>query len=229
VLHTDPYHQWTRQELLNLSFAHDVKFQPGEKWEYSNTNTVLLGLIIEAKTGGKTVAQNFQERIYDRLGMRQTSWPLGSNFPTPHANGITDDTSDRTVVDATNWNASWADAAGQLVSNLSDMEIWARALGTGSLISPAMQAERLDWVHLPGNDGTYGLAIGKAGGFLHHQGELPGYNTIALYLPPYDGTIVVLANANVPWDEPGPAARIFKAVSDVVSPQYSPGNPQDDE
>ncbi|RYG31747.1 class A beta-lactamase-related serine hydrolase [bacterium] len=214
----------TTKNLLNFAFEseHPIEFQPGEEYSYSNTNTVLLGEIIRIKTG-KSPAQAFQERIFARLGMAQTSWPTTNALPTPHPRGYTDDTPDKSVVDATDYSPSWTDAAGQLVSDLQDMKVWAKSMGTGSLISPKMQTERLKWVTAPGAPQYYGLAIGKSGGWLHHQGELPGFNTIACYLPQKDAVMVVLCTSNVPVGEPGPAARVCKAVSDVVTPQYSPG------
>lgn len=214
-------------QLLDWAYAEDNHFQPGEEWEYSNTNTVLLGRIIKAKTG-LTPAEAFKQRLYQPLGLTETSWPESPIMPAPFARGYTDDTADRHQVDATNYSPSWTNAAGQLVSDLKDMRVWAKSLGTGSLISPQMQAERLTWVTAPGAPNYYGLAIGKAGGWLHHQGEMPGYNAFACYLPEKDAVMVVLCNSNIPWDQLGPAARIFKAVSDVVTPQYSPGAPTGD-
>jgi D-alanyl-D-alanine carboxypeptidase len=223
ILRSDTAHRYKRDELLGFAFAKPNEFDPGTKWEYSNTNTVLLGKIIEKLTG-RSVAQAFAQYLFRPLGMRNTSWPTSSAMPRPYAHGYTDDTNGRKVVDATNWNPTWADAAGQLVSNVYDMEKWARALGTGSLISPAMQRERLTWVKdIPDARGTYGLAIGRAGNWLHHQGELPGYNTIAAYLPAKDATCVVLVNSNVPFDKPGPASKLMMAISNVVSPEDSPG------
>jgi D-alanyl-D-alanine carboxypeptidase len=231
---TDAFNDWlwndhqsflTVQQLLDWGYSSENTFQPGEQYEYSNTNTVLLGKIIAQKTG-MSVAEAFQQRLYAPLGMTETSWPKTGVMPEPFARGYTDDTADRHQVDATNFNPSWSNSAGQLVSNLQDMRIWARSLGTGSLISPQMQAERLTWVTAANAPSYYGLAIGKSGGWLHHQGELPGYNTIAAYLPQKDAVIVVLCNANIPWDQAGPAARLTKAISDVLAPEYSPGVPQ---
>lgn len=216
----------TTATLLGWGYSHENPFQPGAEYEYSNTNTVLLGKIITKETG-MSVNDAFKERIYKPLGMTETSYPLGTDLPEPYAHGYTDDTRDRHQVDATHYSPSWTNAAGQLVSNLDDMKLWARALGTGSLLTPQMQAERLTWVTAKNAPHYYGLAIGKAGGWLHHQGTLPGYNTIAAYLPEKDAVMVVLCNCNIPWDETGPAAKIMKAMSDVLAPEYSPGQPID--
>ena len=215
-------------QLLEWGYSKPNRFQPDEEFEYSNTNTVLLGKIIAQKTG-MTVAEAFKKRLYEPLGMTQTSWPETRELPEPSVRGYTDDTEDRHEVDATNYNPSWTNAAGQLVSDLQDMRIWAKSCGQGSLISPEMQVERLKWVDLPTAPKFYGLAIGKAGGWLHHQGEMPGFNAIAAYLPEKDAVMVVLCNANIPWDQAGPAARIMKAMSDVLAPEYSPGGPPPDQ
>ncbi|MEZ0324278.1 MAG: serine hydrolase domain-containing protein, partial [Fimbriimonas sp.] len=224
-LWSDPYYQYTTQELLDIAYSEDNHPGPGTHYEYSNTNTILLGEIIRAKTG-LTVAQAFQTRLFDPLGLTQTSWPTTPVMPTPYAHGYTDDNPTRTIMDATNWNPSWAGAAGQLVSTVDDMATWARSAGTGSLISAEMQRQRLDWIVAEGiPPGRYGLHIGQSGKWIHHQGELPGYNTIAAYLPPYDGTLVVLTSSNVPYDAMGPAAKIMVAIGEIVAPEYTPTPP----
>ncbi len=97
--------------------------------------------------------------------MTQTSWPTTTALPTPYAHGYTDDqpAGARRIVEATNWNPNWADAAGQLVSTVDDMAKWTKGMGSGALVSPEMQTQRLTWVSgIPGATGNYGLAIGRS-------------------------------------------------------------------
>ena len=81
----NPGRAWTQEELLAMAFAQPVQFPPGEGYFYSNTNTVLLGLIIEQITG-MPVAQAFQTRIFDPLGMTNSSFPdiTDASVPEPH-------------------------------------------------------------------------------------------------------------------------------------------------
>jgi D-alanyl-D-alanine carboxypeptidase len=158
--------------------------------------------------------------------MDQTSWPTTDQIPMPFSHGYDGDPPLWIPEDVTNWNPSWANAAGQLISTLDDMRLWARAMGAGTLISPAMQAERLTWVELPGpSDKKYGLAIGKTGGWIYHQGELPGYNSVAAYLPEQDAVVVVLVNTSINKTGPTPVMDMLIRISEILAPEATPPQP----
>ena len=65
-----------------------MKFQPGEDFLYCNTNTVLLGLVVE-KISGQTLPDYIRDHILTPLGMSHTSFPTTNAFPDPHAQGYT--------------------------------------------------------------------------------------------------------------------------------------------
>jgi len=94
-------------------------------------------------------------------------------------------------------------------------------LGTGSLLSREMQAERLKWVTYAENR-RYGLGIGYDNGWLGHIGALPGYNTSVFYLPEKDAALVVLTNSDIAANDDNPAPAIFKALTRVVTPDNVP-------
>ena len=70
----DPTKVWTPQELLDIAFAQPAMFAPGADYYYSNTNYVLLGLIIE-QLDGRPLAESFEERLFEPLGMTNTFFP----------------------------------------------------------------------------------------------------------------------------------------------------------
>lgn len=216
---TYPDRAYTPGELVEVALRHPADAPPGEKWAYINTNTVLLGLVVERVTG-RPVQEFFQRRIFQPLGLTHTFWPTNAFLPDPYAHGVTRQTLDNSKVDATHWNPSWAYAAGQLVSNLDDLRVWAKACAKGTLVSPRMQRERLQWSKLPPNTDTrkYGLGIGSNAGWLGHTGELPGYNVSAFYLPAKDATLVVLINSDIPTQGVSPAAAVLKAVTAIITP-----------
>jgi len=219
----DPKHVWTPRELVDVGIAHPPYFEPGKGWHYSNTNTVLLGMIIE-KVTGKAIAQVYREKIFTPLKLAQTSWPNGGGMPSPFAHGFTMQTLDNTRADATFRDPSWAFTAGALVSTMRDLKTWVESYATGSLISPELQKERTTWMTLPPNtpQRAYGLGIGIDHGWLGHSGELPGYNTGAYYLPGKKATIVVMVNSDIPVGTANPMAVIFKALAAVVTPGNVP-------
>jgi D-alanyl-D-alanine carboxypeptidase len=220
----NPERVWTPRELVDVAFKHPLNFTPGTQWEYSNTNTVLLGMVIE-KVTGQQMAEVFRQRIFEPLGLSQTSWPTSSAMPEPFPHGYSEQTLDGKQADVTFRNPSWAWGVGNLISTLADLKIYAKAIATGErLISKDMQAQRLTWVTLPPNTATkkYGLGIGDASGWLGHTGGLPGYNVTMYYLPPKDATIVVMVNSDISTNDVGPASAITDALIKIVTPENAP-------
>jgi D-alanyl-D-alanine carboxypeptidase len=222
----DPTAAWTPQQLLNVAFGHKPAFDPATSWQYCNTNTVLLGVIIQ-KVMKQPIQDVFRQLIFEPLGLKQTSWPTNGAMPAPFAWGITEQTPDGSRADATKWNPSWGFTAGQLISDLSDLRIWVKSYTTGTLVSQAMQKERLTWVTLPPNTPArrYGMGIGQDHGWLGHTGELPGYNTAGFYLPSMGATIVIEVNSDVPIGKDNPAPMLFRAITKILTPDNVPDPP----
>ncbi|MYS86061.1 serine hydrolase domain-containing protein [Embleya scabrispora] len=233
ALDEHPQAPWTPDELPAIAFKHPSYFPPGGGFHYSNTNTVLLGLIAEKLTG-RPLAELFQQQIFGPLGMSESSLADDTRLPLPHAHGyefignvesltapvLTDkdaawaDWSAGNPKDVTDANPSWAWAAGAAVSTVDDLLRWAPALATGTLLSPEIQRERLTFVPTSDRPGApgYGLAIADFSGFLGHDGQLPGYNSFVGYNPQSGATIVVLANLNQSPDGNAPADELTKLI-----------------
>jgi D-alanyl-D-alanine carboxypeptidase len=101
----------TPRELVDAAFAQPLEFPPGTQWKYSNTNTVLLGMVI-TKVTGLSLGDYFQQNIFDPLGLTHTSYPPNGLMPTPYAHGY-NKSPEGEIFDAALWNPSWGDAAGQ--------------------------------------------------------------------------------------------------------------------
>ncbi|HEX8771416.1 MAG TPA: serine hydrolase domain-containing protein, partial [Acidimicrobiales bacterium] len=199
VLFARPQTSFTPDELIAIGLSESPIFPPGERFDYSNTNTHLLGKVIE-KVTGEPVEDVFKKMIFDPLGLANTSWPAGSTaIPEPYPQGFTlqgDTATPENPSNATNWNPSWGWTSGELISNMPDLLTYGRALGTGQgLLDPATQAERLRSV--PGPSG-YGITMGCDAGWVGHGGELPGYNTSLFYDTASDTTVVVQTNSDIP-------------------------------
>jgi D-alanyl-D-alanine carboxypeptidase len=82
--------------------------------------------------------------------------------------------------DATDMNPSWGWTGGAAISTLHDLRIWAKALATGTLLSPAMQQQRLTWIAtgLAPTAANYGLAVADFNGFIGHDGQLRGFKLL---------------------------------------------------
>ena len=123
----------TSRKLVDAAFAQPMEFAPGTDYKYCNTNTVLLGMVVE-KVTGLSLADYLQQNIFDPLGLDATSYPPNGLMPLPYAQGY-NKAPDGTVFDAALWNPSWGNAAGVIVSNAADMTTWAAALGKGTLLT----------------------------------------------------------------------------------------------
>lgn len=219
---TRPETVWTPQRLIATGGALPRSFAPGGGFEYSNTNFVMLGQIVEQVTG-RPLADVMRSRLFAPLGMRSTTYRPLTRLPSPAWRGSTLQGSDGAVRDATAWNPTFAGAAGQIVSTLGDLRRWTRAVGSGSLLKPATQRERLKPNPFSARAGrAYAFGIGKAGGWLLHSGELPGYNTQIAYLPKRRVAVVVLANADIAGPAGNPAPAVFHALAAVAAPGTLP-------
>lgn len=206
----------TPRELVDIALRHPPNFAPDEKFEYSNTNTVLLGMVVTRVTG-QSLPDYLRQHVIAPLGLGQTTWPSNGAMPAPFTHGYLEMPDDGGVVDATFWNPAWGDAAGAIISDLADMKTWTAALGRGVLLQPETQAQRISGVAAhPGV--TYAFTIFDTHGWLGHNGDIPGYTTVTVYLPEQDATLVVFANSDVPAEHA--AGQIATAVTSIVTPDH---------
>ncbi|MGW1894356.1 serine hydrolase domain-containing protein [Streptomyces sp. NPDC002004] len=218
ALFTDPDHRFTPRELLGYAFKHPNNFPPGERFQYCNTNAILLGLVVE-KASGKPFGDFLAEQVLAPGRLGRTLLPTGSQFPDPHAHGYTNQTLNGEVADSTNWDPSWAWAAGAMISDLQDLRSWARILATGTLLKPATQAQRMKF--LPSNfpGAGYGLGVFDVHGWIGHNGSLPGYESLTVYLPEQRATLVVLLNTDIMYKGNEPSSLLGKAITSIVTPK----------
>jgi D-alanyl-D-alanine carboxypeptidase len=168
----EPFRQWTPQELLAIAFSHPPLFPPGSAFDYSNTNTVLLGVVVE-KVSGQSLKSFIEQNILKPEGLAHTVFPAGGEFPSPHSQGYFR-LPDGKIVDATDWNPSWGWAAGNMISTLDDLRVWTPDLAIGKLISPAMKQEQQQFLPAPGEGegALYGLAMENQNGWIGHNGNI---------------------------------------------------------
>jgi len=178
---------YTPQQLVRIAVAHPPRFAPGARWDYSNTNYILAGLIIEAATGEPWAAQ-VRKRIIRPLGLSGTTEPgTDPALPAPHPRGYQLFGTDGAYTDTTAHNMTWGGAAGSLVSTPRDVNTFLRALMSGRLLPPAQLAAMRTTVPI-GRDyqdiwpgGGYGLGIFRTdlpcgGVYWHHGGDVIGYS-----------------------------------------------------
>ncbi|KNB50658.1 peptidase [Streptomyces caatingaensis] len=137
------YETWPRERLLAAALNGPPDFAPGTGWHYSNTNYLLAGLVVERATG-HPYAEEIDRRIIKRLGLRSTSLPgTDSRLPGPGARAYTrfGGGAGDTMYDITEFNPSWAGAAGEMISTSADLNRFITALLGGELLPPRQLKE----------------------------------------------------------------------------------------
>jgi D-alanyl-D-alanine carboxypeptidase len=217
----DPATVFTSQELLDYAKSLPVDGAPGEVWMYSNTNYVLLGMVIE-QVLRQPIADVFDERLFEPLGMADTVYPGDSAaIADPHLRGVTvQGQPDGQPVDATDWNPSFGSTAGEVVSTVDDLARWAHALFTGEGVLDAdMQQLRRDSILTapPPNTAEAGYGIGwgeRADGWWGHSGTIPGFTTAVFHSYDEDATIIVVASSDIEFPDGGlPAPTILDELA----------------
>lgn len=188
-----PDQGWTLEKTIRLAATRPLYFRPGTGYHYSNVGYFLLVPIVEKGTG-KSVAQVLREEICQPLGLRNTYLPEGPKYKDEVIHGYM--TSKGTLQDTTGWkfadviNYNLAHTAGGLVSNLSDLKVWAEALASGRLLSRRLHEEQIKPVLSGGKGAGYGLGVVIYDGWIGHSGGVAGSMCNA-YIHPQKHLIII--------------------------------------
>ena len=218
ALVTDPTRVWRPKELVRIAAAHPSLFAPGTSFAYSNTDYVLLGMIIQVATG-HSVDHELRILIFKPLGLRDTYFPYADpHLRKPYAHGYLLNQPGATgPVDSTVISPSWLGAAGGMVSTAPDLARFSTALLTGKLLPAAQLQQMMTTTQIPMGQGVgYGLGImsvplpcGTAWG---HQGSIFGYFNNAFTTTDGSSQAVVLVNADATTLSPQQQDDIGNAV-----------------
>ena len=190
----------TADEILTKWAKTDLDFEPGSRWQYSNTNYVVVGRIIE-KVSGQPLMAFLRTRILDKLGMTtavdvtSTNWSGSDPIGYLHYGG---GPLRAALPEGNNW--MWA--AGELGMTAGDLALWDISLMNGTILTPASQRELSKEVQLTGGSGT-GYALGLqvstlANGHRRwtHSGGASGFVSRNTTYPDDKMSITVLTNAD---------------------------------
>jgi D-alanyl-D-alanine carboxypeptidase len=212
-----PERPWTPRQLVDLALPYGLLWPPGSQYDYSNTNCILLGMVVERVTQ-EPLAQTYRKEIFRPLGLDKTSYPNDTDIPVPHPTPYLVDAATGELEECPVVNLSAFGASGGMVTTLGELHRWGRALGDGRLIGPRLQKTRLQHSR-PATSGPeydrYGLGIGQLRGWWGHTGEGLGYQAATFYDPRTGAVIAVILNSSQGTNV---AAEVFKALADVVHP-----------
>ena len=189
-------HYIPARDLLDVALSKPAAFEPGTQWSYSNTNYIVLGMLIE-RVSQRPVGEQIDQRIIKRLGLSHTYLPgngekkiRGSHPQGYHING------EGKLEDVTEMDASLPWAAGAMVSTPSELNTFFQAVFDGRLLTQASIDEMKKGVDTGSGGMVYGLGLfgtplSCGGTSWGHGGGIFGYETHNAVGP--DGTAVTVA------------------------------------
>ena len=187
------------RDLLDTALGKPAAFEPGTQWAYTNTNYLVLGMLVE-RVSQRPVGEQIDERIVKKLGLSHTYFPAPGDrsIKGTHPQGY-HLSAEGKLEDITEMDPAWAWAAGAMVSTPSELNTFFQAVFDGRLLTQSSIDEMkkgvdVDSSELPG--AVYGLGlIGRSlscgGTAWGHGGDIAGYHTRGGVGP--DGTAVTVA------------------------------------
>jgi D-alanyl-D-alanine carboxypeptidase len=195
-------------------------FPPGKGYYYSNTNYLLLGLIIEEITKDG-VGDQIRKRLLEPFGLTQTSYPQTEAMPQPWAHGYGLDKQHNWEDVSNTIPVAFMGSAGEMISNMADIRRWIKLYATGRTGGPAGYRPLTECKQFLGNT-AFGLGINCNAGWYGYTGALPGYNTADYYFPATDTTIVAWITYQAEKPPEGVASVIFRDIARIMTPANVP-------
>jgi CubicO group peptidase (beta-lactamase class C family) len=182
----------TPAELVKRFRDKPLEFEPGTKWNYSNSGYVLLGYLLE-KVSGQSYQEFVQQNIFTPLGMKDSGYDSNTAIIYHRASGYTP--SKNGIENAGYINMTIPLSAGALYSTTEDLLKWERRLFGGKLLSQASLQEMTTSFK---QNYAFGLLVSNSNGRkkIDHNGGIEGFNTALAYWPEDQLTVVVLGNLN---------------------------------
>lgn len=205
VLESDPTQYLTPLELVEFVADTEPEFDPGERYEYSDTDNVIVGLMAEAATG-KTYDELLERHVYSKAGLENTTLPITVEMPAPYLHGYDVPVGAPPVDVSEVINPALAWASGGIVSNAVDVGRFFRAYVGGDLFDAKTRRAQEDFIigssSPPGpgrNRATLGLFRYKThcGTVFGHTGSFPGYRLFAASNRAGNRSVVFTVNAQI--------------------------------
>ena len=199
------HHYVTPRDVLDSALSKPAQFEPGAQWKYTNTNYVVLGMLVE-RVSQRPVGEQIDERIVKKLGLSHTYFPApgDKSIKGTHPQGY-HLSAEGKLEDITEMDPAWAWAAGAMVSTPSELNTFFQAVFDGRLLTQSsideMKNGAVDASSHLGPGTVYGLGlIGSSlscgGTSWGHGGTIHGYQTDNAVGP--DGTAVTVAVTAMP-------------------------------
>ncbi len=211
------------QTLLTYITDPKLLFTPGSEYHYSNSDNIIVALMIQAATG-ETYEQELEDLVFGPLSLGSTSLPNGAAMPAPFAAGYDLDPPEPPT-DVTNlFAAGWSWASGGLVSTPLDATAFIRAYARGATTNAATRAAQFRF--RPGSSEPPGPGVNSAGlgifryrtacGTVYgHTGNTPGYTQFVAATGDGTRSVTVSINAQITPKANAPAFKVLRNVFEL--------------
>ncbi len=212
-------------ELISPVGEAPLAFEPGTEYRYTNTDNILVGLMIEQATG-RPYEDVLRTEVYEPLGLTQTSLPRGVELPEPFVHGydVTDPAAPEDV--SLLLAAGWAWAAGGIVSTPAEMDRFVRGYVGGELFGPELVDEQHDDLRKGRSDppgpgkSREGMALfrydTRCGTVYGHTGNTLGYTHLVAASPDGDRSVTFSINAQITPESSDVFPRLRKVQEAAV-------------
>jgi D-alanyl-D-alanine carboxypeptidase len=224
-LTANPEKVWKPAELVSYLFGEKAPFEAGKGWDYSDTNYIVLGMIIE-KVTGKKFYDEANRRVVKPLRLSNTVPQDGprikglvQGYAGPNNPFGGKDAMIENGKFAINPQFEWT--GGGWASTGEDLARWAKMMYEGKAFDPSLVPVMLDGVPAKlGRDAKYGLGViirpTQAGITYGHSGFFPGYMTDMMYFPEQKIAVAVQVNTSVPQNLGKPLGRVLVEMAEAV-------------
>lgn len=227
-LTANPDKVWRPEELVAYLFDEKAPFEAGKGWDYSDTNYIVLGMIVERVTG-KRFYDEARKRLFKPLKFERT-FPqdrrelkglipgyAGAQNPFGGKDKVLEN--GKFII-----NPQFEWTGGGFVSNTEELARWAKAMYEGRAFDASLLPQMLDGVPARlGRDAKYGLGViirpTPVGLTYGHSGFFPGYMTDVMYFPEHKISLAVQVNSSVSQNLGKPLSRVLVESAEEIIKQ----------
>ena len=206
--------------LVGWAMNQKPYFPPGKGYRYSNTNFLLIGMIIEDITKD-SVGNQIRKRLLEPFGLKQTFYPEKEDMPSPWVHGYHLDKQGNWKDISNTIPVAFMGSAGAMISDMNDIRRWIELYATGKTCGAGTYNDLINCIPFLGNT-SFGLGITCSAGWYGYTGALPGYNTADYYSPETGLTILAWINYQATEPVEGVASVMVRDIARILTPNHIP-------